>query len=89
MLLKIEPNPAHYRTVVLSYDRTLSFISLQGQYRSGVRCTTCGYESVNFSPFMFMSVPLDASKQRESLNTCLNRFSATERLSLRDQWYGG
>eukprot|EP00730_Choanoeca_flexa_P019041 TRINITY_DN9286_c0_g1_i2.p1 TRINITY_DN9286_c0_g1~~TRINITY_DN9286_c0_g1_i2.p1 ORF type:complete len:1088 (+),score=261.20 TRINITY_DN9286_c0_g1_i2:62-3325(+) len=57
----------------------------QGQYRSSIRCSTCNYESVNFSPFMFLTVPLAAGRTT-TLRACLKELSRTETVSGNDTW---
>lgn len=36
----------------------VSLRPLQGQFRSTVRCLTCGYQSVVFEVFMYLTVPI-------------------------------
>eukprot|EP00045_Choanoeca_perplexa_P012453 m.135922 g.135922 ORF g.135922 m.135922 type:complete len:1072 (+) comp16013_c0_seq1:101-3316(+) len=57
----------------------------QGQYRSAIRCKTCDYESVNFSPFMFLTVPL-ARGSSTSLKACLKELTRAEIVSGNDTW---
>lgn len=52
----------------------------QGQFKSTVKCLTCGTKSVTFDAFMYLSLPIPNSG-RCSLRECVNHFSKTERLS--------
>lgn len=58
----------------------------QGQYRSTLRCLTCGRESVTFSPFMYLTLPLPSSG-RVTLAECIEHFSRPERVGGADRWY--
>ena len=49
-----------------------------GQFRSTLRCTHCGHESVTFEPFWVVSVPL--SKDTIDLQECLELFVREETL---------
>lgn len=60
----------------------------QGQYKSAIRCLSCGYESVTFEPFMFLSLPI-ANNRNTSLEACLRKFAQEEKLSKNDQWCVG
>lgn len=59
----------------------------QGQYKSAIRCRACGYESVTFEPFMFLSLPI-TNNRHTSLEACLRKFAKVETLSKNDQWCG-
>ena len=59
----------------------------QGQFRSSVRCTACNYESVTFSPFLFLSVPIPRGSNNVTLKACLKQFSQSERVTGQDTWY--
>lgn len=53
----------------------------QGQFRNVMRCMKCGYESVTFDTFMYLSVPVGSS--RTDLKTCIENFCQSERLEWR------
>lgn len=38
---------------------------MQGLYKSTLVCPQCGYSSVKFDPFMYLSLPLPESKVRQ------------------------
>jgi ubiquitin carboxyl-terminal hydrolase 8 len=57
----------------------------QGQYRSMCTCKQCGYRSVRFEPFMFLSLPIDVTCK--TLEDCLSLFTAEEELTGPDKWY--
>ncbi|EDQ92219.1 uncharacterized protein MONBRDRAFT_19778 [Monosiga brevicollis MX1] len=52
----------------------------QGQYRSAMRCLTCGHESLNFSPFMFLTLPIPANPSVD-IRACLQEFVRAERVN--------
>ncbi|XP_033625203.1 ubiquitin carboxyl-terminal hydrolase 8-like [Asterias rubens] len=52
----------------------------QGQYKSTLRCLSCGHNSVKFEAFMYLSLPIP-SNSRCSLQQCLKKFSTEEKLT--------
>ena len=48
--------------------------TFQGLYKSTLRCTTCGYTSVKFDPFMYLSLPLPSPKRRTFQVTVVDQF---------------
>ena len=42
----------------------------QGQFRSTITCRACGYRSVTFDAFMYLSVPLPSGSGSCSLEVC-------------------
>ncbi|KNC85019.1 hypothetical protein SARC_02774 [Sphaeroforma arctica JP610] len=61
----------------------------QGQFRSELKCLTCGNKSVTFNPFMYLSVPVPANVSQATLKKCIDTFTARERVAGNDQWYCG
>ncbi|XP_065841629.1 ubiquitin carboxyl-terminal hydrolase 8-like [Oscarella lobularis] len=58
----------------------------QGQFKSTVACSYCGKKSVTFEAFMYLSLPLKASRKNCSLAECLELFTAAEEVSGEDKW---
>lgn len=67
-------------------DRSIIVDLFQGQLRSTVRCATCGYATVKFDPFMYLSVPVPAAATA-TLEDCIEQFSAQEVLNGDNAWY--
>lgn len=67
-------------------DRSIIVDLFQGQLRSTVRCATCGYATVKFDPFMYLSVPVPAAATA-TLEECIEQFSAEEVLDGDNAWY--
>jgi len=58
-----------------------------GQLRSSVRCLRCGWESVRFDPFVFLSLPLEGPDGRvASLTQALELFTSPEELPAEAGW---
>ena len=53
----------------------------QGQFRNMTRCNRCGYESVTFDTFMYLTVPVGNS--RTDLKTCIENFCQSEEIEWR------
>lgn len=53
----------------------------QGQFRNITRCLRCGYESVTFDTFMYLTVPV--GKSRTNLASCIENFCQTEKIEWR------
>ena len=53
----------------------------QGQFRNMTRCLRCGYESVTFDTFMYLTVPV--GKSRTDLQSCIENFCQTEKIEWR------
>ena len=52
----------------------------QGQLKSTLRCAQCGYQSITFDTFMYLSLPIPRRLQRPTLQDCLAEFTREERL---------
>jgi len=46
---------------------TVSHHCVQGLYKSTLDCPKCGYSSIKFDPFMYLSLPLPESRVRNEL----------------------
>ena len=53
----------------------------QGQFRNITRCLRCGYESVTFDTFMYLTVPV--GKSRTNLQDCIENFCRKEKIEWR------
>ncbi len=74
----------------LHRNRSIIVDLFQGQLRSQLRCLRCGYLSVKFDPFMYLSVPLPkmASNYHQiSLVQCFECFCEEEILDAKERWY--
>ncbi len=70
-------------------NRSIIVDLFQGQLRSQLRCLYCGYVSVTFDPFMYLSVPLLKADLKKSitLQQCLEYFCEEEALDDKEQWF--
>ncbi|KAL9643966.1 hypothetical protein ABK040_005434 [Willaertia magna] len=79
-------------------ERNNSFITdlFLGQLKSSITCTKCNKESINFDPFMDISLPIDFKSSRSyfsrlsslvSVDECLKYFTTDELLTKADQVY--
>lgn len=60
----------------------------QGQLSSRLMCLTCGTTSTTYSPFMYLSLPIPASKRNGfTLADCLEEFVKEEILDKDDAWH--
>lgn len=60
----------------------------QGQLSSRLMCLTCGTTSTTYSPFMYLSLPIPASKRSGfTLADCLEEFVKEEILEKDDAWH--
>lgn len=59
----------------------------QGQYKSSIKCRSCGHTSLSFTPFTFLTLPLPKRGQRTTLKDCINNFSETELVTGADAWH--
>ena len=48
--------------------------TFQGLYKSTLKCPLCGYTSVKFDPFMYLSLPLPSPKRRTFQVTVIDQF---------------
>ncbi len=74
----------------LHRNRSIIVDLFQGQLRSQLRCLRCGYVSIKFDPFMYLSVPLPkmATKNKHiTLLQCLECFCEEETLDAKERWY--
>ena len=53
----------------------------QGQFRSITLCRLCGFESVTFDTFMYLTVPVEQSKT--TLKSCIENFCQAELIEWR------
>ncbi len=51
--------------------------TFQGLYKSTLRCPACGYTSVKFDPFMYLSLPLPSPKRRTFQVTVVDQFGGS------------
>ncbi|CAZ82424.1 unnamed protein product [Tuber melanosporum] len=59
----------------------------QGQLSSMLSCLTCGRTSTTYSPFMYLSLPIPATKSNNfTLRDCLEEFVGEETLEGNDAW---
>ncbi|KAI9485340.1 MAG: hypothetical protein EXX96DRAFT_592521 [Benjaminiella poitrasii] len=74
-----------------SWERSLALNSsvivslFQGQYRSRLRCLTCGTQSTTYNDFMSLVVPI-AHLRTPTLYDCLDEFVKVETLQGTDRW---
>ena len=71
----------------LKRDRSIIVDIFQGQLKSSVRCTQCGFVSAKFDPFMYLTLPLPAAGKGElTLEACLHEFTKEEELDPDNLW---
>lgn len=73
----------------LRWNRSILVDLCQGQLRSQVRCLECGWTSVTFDPFLFLSLPLPpqlARGGREPIEAAIREYCSEERLEGSDRW---
>ncbi|ANB14816.1 Doa4p [Sugiyamaella lignohabitans] len=71
----------------LKSDYSLIVDIAQGQYRSQLRCLTCGHTSTTFNSFSFLSLPIPLDKQNVTIQDCFDLFTAEEILDGDDAWH--
>ncbi len=73
----------------LHRNRSIIVDLFQGQLRSQLRCLRCGYMSVKFDPFMYLSVPIPKQSMKRiiTLQQCLEYFCEEEALDVKEQWF--
>lgn len=54
--------------------------------RSTLRCPCCGHVAKNFSVQQSLEVPIDTSRDDCTLEDCLAKYTATERLAEDSKW---
>ncbi|CAG8523744.1 9376_t:CDS:2 [Acaulospora morrowiae] len=61
----------------------------QGQFRSQLMCLTCKKTSTSYNTFMYLSLPIPAKREGESVNLdmCLQHFTKEEILEGDDAWH--
>jgi ubiquitin carboxyl-terminal hydrolase 8 len=61
----------------------------QGQSKSSLKCLACGYQSLTFETFMYLSLPIPEEDNNDNftLIDCLKEFSKEERLEGDEKWY--
>ena len=58
----------------------------QGQFKSTLTCLQCGFSSVTFEAFMYLSVPIPSSPH-VTLVDCVRHFTKAERVSGSNSWF--
>ncbi|KAI6661213.1 Ubiquitin carboxyl-terminal hydrolase 8-like [Oopsacas minuta] len=58
----------------------------QGQFRSTLTCLKCGFSSVTFEAFMYLSVPIPGSAN-VTLIDCVKQFTKVEKVSGSNSWF--
>jgi len=69
----------------LQRNRSMIVDLFQGQLRNRCKCRSCGYVSIRFEPFMYLSLPVNDDCQ--SVDDCLELLLAEEELTRENQWY--
>ncbi|KAK6878408.1 Ubiquitin carboxyl-terminal hydrolase 7 [Candida tropicalis] len=60
----------------------------QGHLQNKLKCNKCGYESISYSQFTILSLPIPASSTKEvNLSDCLRYFIQDEVLSGENAWH--
>lgn len=62
----------------------------QGQFRSRLKCLTCGHTSTTYNPFMYLSLPIPPKYKSGgmcSLKECMDEFVKEEILDGEDAWH--
>jgi ubiquitin carboxyl-terminal hydrolase 7/11 len=60
----------------------------QGHLQNKLKCNKCGYESISYSPFTILSLPIPANNKREvNLSDCLGYYIQDEVLSGENAWH--
>lgn len=61
----------------------------QGQFRNRMECLTCHHTSTTYNSFMYLSLPIPATKStgKVSLSSCLDAFVREETLEQADAWH--
>ena len=74
--------------IYLRRDDSIIVRLLQGQYRSRLRCLTCGTTSTTYNTFMYLSLPIPTGKgiTQVTLGQCLSLFTQPEILDGDDAW---
>ena len=62
--------------------------TFQGLYKSTLRCPACGYTSVKFDPFMYLSLPLPSPKRRTFQVTVVDQFGGSAAVLLAQVCFG-
>lgn len=69
----------------LERNRSMIVDMFHGQLRNRCECTACGYSSIRFEPFTYLSLPVH--EDCESVDDCLDLFLAEEELIRENQWF--
>lgn len=80
-----ECDAMHYWESYSQRQDSLIVDLFQGQLRTKCECRTCGYLSVRFEAFMFLSLPIDGDSG--TLDDCIAAYVAEEALVGANQWY--
>lgn len=76
-----------YRTILSSEGKSPIHDIFQGHLQSKLICNKCGHESISFSPFTSLSLPIPSSKtQHVNLSDCLCYYTQDEVLSGENAW---
>lgn len=73
----------------LQRDKSIIVDLFQGQLRSQITCSRCGFLSTKFDSFMYLSLPVvdHTGTPLDSLADCLREFAKEERLFGDDRWF--
>ncbi|CAG9336125.1 unnamed protein product [Blepharisma stoltei] len=69
----------------LSYNCSVIVDLFQGQLKSTLKCSECGFISATFDVFMYLSVPI--AKKSCTLEDCLLEFTKEEILDGPEKWF--
>lgn len=69
----------------LQHGKSFLVDLLQGQLRSSLTCSQCGFTSRRFDPFLYLSLPV--AKNMRDVTDCLKKFLDVETLTGSDQWH--
>jgi ubiquitin carboxyl-terminal hydrolase 7/11 len=76
-----------YRTVLEHEGKSPIHDLIQGHLQSKLRCNQCGHESISYSPFTSLSLPIPSSRnQQVNLSDCLRYYTQDEVLSGENAW---
>ena len=85
----IEENEENYAARIwkenLTFNCSVIVDLFQGQLKSTLNCLGCGYLSINFDPFMYLTLPIP-NVNDVTLMSCLNEYIKEETLVRTDRW---
>lgn len=68
-------------------NRSIIVDLFQGQLKVTLHCLNCGYTAIKFDPFMYLSLPIDTTKEHCTLLDCIEKFIRVENLTNDEKWY--